>query len=113
MEVEVIQQKPVLSKFLGDTSMTKVIEFLIRNPGKEFTVSEIANGAGIGRTTLWEGNLLIKMIDVGLVTKTREIGSAKLFKLNTKSQTTRKLLDLYHIFGGNRNVYGKIRKADR
>jgi len=67
-------------KVLGDTPKIRVLEFLIEGRELDYSISDIAEGAEIGRTTLfriWED-----LVKTQMITPTRQIGNAKLYKLN-------------------------------
>jgi len=59
----------------------------------DYSISDIAEGAGIGRTTLlriWDD-----FVELGIVKPTRVIGNAKLYKLNMENAFVRKMVDLF------------------
>ena len=78
---------------LGDTPKIRVLEFLIEGRELDYSISDIAEGAEIGRTTLFR--IFDDLIKSGIVVPTRQIGNAKLFKLNTKSQFAKKMIELF------------------
>lgn len=70
----------------------KVLDFLIDNIGFDYSKTEIAEGAGISRTTLfsvWDG-----LGRNELVAFTRNVGRAKMFRLNMESEVAKKLVEL-------------------
>ncbi len=78
---------------LGDTPKIKVLEFLIEGRELDYHISDIAEGAGIGRTTLfriWED-----LIRTKIIVSTRHIGNAKLYKLNQNSVFVKKMIELF------------------
>ncbi len=80
-------------KSLGDTPKIRVLEFLIEGRELDYSISDIAEGAKIGRTTLfriWED-----LIKNNIITPTRQIGNAKLFKLNLNNQFIKKLVEVF------------------
>jgi DNA-binding transcriptional ArsR family regulator len=77
---------------LGDTPKTRVQDFLIENKGMDYSKGEIARGARISRTTLF--NIWEEIESMGLVTETRRYARAKLYKLNVNSEVVKKLIDL-------------------
>ena len=82
-------------KALGDTPKIKVLEFLIEGRELDYSISDIAEGAEIGRTTLfriWED-----LIKTQMITPTRQIGNAKLYKLNLKSIFAKKLTEIFDV----------------
>jgi DNA-binding transcriptional ArsR family regulator len=70
----------------------RILDFLMDNKAYDYSKTDIAKGAGISRTTLssaWK-NLEIN----GLVSETREVGRAKMYKLNLKSPVVLKFIEL-------------------
>ena len=83
----------IFTKTIGNTPKIKVLEFLIEGRELDYSVSDIAEGAGIGRTTLfriWED-----LISSKIIIPTREIGNAKLFKLNQNNHFVKKIIELF------------------
>lgn len=81
------------TKAVGDTPKIKVLEFLIEGRELDYSISDIAEGAGIGRTTLFR--IWDDFVELGIVKNTRNIGNAKLYKLNTANPFVRKFVDLF------------------
>lgn len=78
---------------LGDTPKIRVLEFLIEGRELDYHISDIAEGAEIGRTTLfriWED-----LIKSGIIVPTRQIGNAKLYKLNKESFFVKKIIEIF------------------
>lgn len=85
--------KTLFRKTLGDTPKIRVFEFLIEGRELDYSISDIAEGADIGRTTLfriWEDLLKTQMI-----IPTRQIGNAKLYKLNLDNIFVKKLTEIF------------------
>lgn len=83
----------IFRETLGDTPVIRVLDFLIEGRGLDYSLSDITENSNIGWTTLhriWD-----KMLKVGLVKPTREIGRAKLFKLNEDNPAVKELIKLY------------------
>ena len=83
----------IFTRAIGNTPKIKVLEFLIEGRELDYSISDIAEGAGIGRTTLlriWDD-----FVELGIVKNTRNIGNAKLYKLNITSPFVRKFVDLF------------------
>jgi hypothetical protein len=100
-----LMQKPkfVFDKIAKGSLVMQVVDFLIQNPDKDFTISEISDGAEVGRTTLWDG-LLDFMLNEGLIIKTRTIGNAKLYRLNINDEKVKALIKLHKLLGEKQNV---------
>ncbi|MBI2658199.1 hypothetical protein HYX08_05905 [Candidatus Woesearchaeota archaeon] len=82
-----------LVKIFDNTPKIKVLEFLIEGRELDYSISDIAEGAGIGRTTLFR--IWSDFVELGIIKPTRNIGNAKLYKLNTSSPFVRKMIDLF------------------
>jgi len=87
---------------LGDTPKIRVLEFLIEGRELDYSISDIAEGAEIGRTTLFR--IFDDLLRTEIIVPTREIGNAKLFKLNMKSPFVKKLVSVFDeiIFSRNK-----------
>ncbi len=78
---------------LGDSPTIRVLELFIEGRGLDYSLTDIAEGANVGWTTLHR--LLPGLIDAGLVKQTRTIGRAKLYRLNLDSKAARQLVKLF------------------
>lgn len=70
----------------------RILDFFLDNPGSDFSKTEIAAGAEISRSTLFA--IWPKLQSLELVIMTREIGHARMFRLNKKSPIVKKLVEL-------------------
>ena len=80
-------------EIFGDTPKIRVLEYLLEGRGLDHSIGDIAEGAGINRVTLfrmWEDLEKSKII-----THTRNIGNAKLYKLNSNNDYTLILIDVF------------------
>lgn len=80
-------------KALGDTPQIRVLEFLIEGRELDYSISDIAEGAEIGRTTLFR--IFEDLLENQIIVPTREIGNAKLFKLNINSKFVKKMVEIF------------------
>ena len=83
----------ILTKALDKTPKIKVLEFLIEGRELDYSISDIAEGARIGRTTLFR--TWNDFVELGIVKHTRDIGNAKLYKLNLANPFVKKMVDLF------------------
>ena len=79
--------------FLGDNPNTRLLEFLITGREFDYSLTDLAKNSGIGWSTLHR--ILPRIIKQKIVVQTREIGRAKLFKLNQKNEEVKKLIEIY------------------
>mgnify|MGYP001560456806 CR=1 FL=1 len=87
-----MESKSLFIEFMGDSPQIKVLDFLLTEKNIDFSISDLARNSKIGRATLYRvwGDLIKNK----LIIKTREIGKAKLYKLNTKNPFVEKLIEL-------------------
>jgi|SRR3989338_6004208 len=100
-------EETIFRKTLGNSPVIRVLDFLIEGRGLDYSLSDIAENSSIGWTTLhriW-GNLL----KMKIVVPTREIGNAKLFKLNEDNPIVKDLVRLHDtlIYGENEKYLSK------
>mgnify|MGYP001562704401 FL=1 len=80
-------------RYLGDTPVTRILDFLITGRDFDYSLSDIARNAGIGWVTLYR--IWPKFIANKIAVHTRDIGKAKLFQLNKKNAIVQNLVRLY------------------
>ena len=88
-----MEDTTIFRETLGDTPVIRVLDFLIEGRGLDYSLSDIAENSNIGWTTLhriWAG-----LLKTGMVKPTREIGRAKLFKLNEENPAVKELTKFY------------------
>ena len=101
-----MKEETLFRKVIGDTPKTRVLEFLIEGRELDYSISDIAEGAEIGRTTLFR--LWPDFIKIGLVLHTRDIGNAKLYRINTGNPYVEKLVELFDTV-----VLGHLRRKNK
>ena len=88
------QDEPTIFRELfGDTSKVRVLEYLLEGRELDHSIGDIAEGAGINRVTLFR--LWPEIEKSELVVHTRNIGNAKLFKLNMKNPYVKNLIEMF------------------
>ncbi len=88
-----MKQESIFVEYFGDSPLVRMMNFLILGKDFDYSMTEIAEGAGVGWTSFtraWK-----KLVSKKVVTPTRTIGKAKLFKLNTADPTIKKLVQLH------------------
>lgn len=97
-----MEEQTLFVKVLGAYPIIKVLDFLIMFQEFDYSLSDICKNAGVGWSTLhrfWP-----KLEEYGLVKKTREVGNANMYKLDTKNEIVKQLIQLDLIicekFGG-------------
>jgi len=88
-----MKETTIFREALGDSPVIRVLDFLIEGRGLDYSLSDIAENSNIGWTTLHR--IWGRLLKLEIVKPTREIGRAKLFKLNEESPAVKELIKLY------------------
>ena len=89
----------------GESPFIKIIDFLLDNYIFDFTKSDIARETGISRVTLDKFfNILIKQ---GIIFKTKKIGMAEIYRLNTNSEIVKAINNLEMVMIKNKYLKQK------
>ena len=86
-------EESIFINVLGDTPKIRILNYLIKYRGLDYSMSDIARNSGVGWATLsrlWDGFIKLK-----IVVPTREIGKAKLFKINEDNPAVLELIEVY------------------
>jgi DNA-binding transcriptional ArsR family regulator len=81
-----------LKAFGIKSPVLRILDFLMDNKAYDYSKTDIAKGSGISRTTL--SSAWVNLERNGLVKETREVGRAKMYKLNLDSPVVRKFIEL-------------------
>ena len=76
----------------GNSPIVKVIDFFLDNREFDYSLTDIAKNSDIGWSTLHQ--FWSNFVKLGIVTKTRKIGRAELYKLNSNSPLVKKLIEI-------------------
>ena len=90
-----MEEKSVFVEYFGDYPLIRVLDFLIEGREMDYSMTEIAKNAGVGWTAflgLWP-----QLVEKKIVSFTRKIGNAKLFRLNAKNLWVKELLKMDQI----------------
>src|SRR3989344_9707931 len=79
-------------EFMGDSPTIRVLDYLLTERELDFSITDIAKNAGIGRTTLYR--IWDDVIKNEIIFATRIIGKAKLYKLNKDNFKIKKLIEI-------------------
>ncbi|MBI2106873.1 hypothetical protein HYT57_02710 [Candidatus Woesearchaeota archaeon] len=85
--------KSLFIEFMGDSPHVRIIDYLLTMGELDFSITDMAENAGVGRATLYR--IWSNLIKYEIITHTRDIGKAKLFKLNTENKKIQKLKEIY------------------
>lgn len=87
-----MSEESIFLDHVGDTPRMRVLQYFIEGRDFDYTLTDLLN-AGVSWGTL--NQLLPKLLELGIVTKTRKIGRATLYKINQNNLTAKQLIALY------------------
>ena len=80
-------------EIFGDTPKIRVLEYLLEGRELDHSIGDIAEGSGINRVTLFR--MWDDLEKSEIILHTRNIGNAKLYKLNTDNVRVIMLVELF------------------
>lgn len=84
------ESKSIFVEYFGSSPYVKVLDFLIDGQEFDYSMTEIARGAGVGWsafTRIWK-----QLLEKEIIVATRTIGNAKLFGVNRKNPSVLRLI---------------------
>ena len=87
-------EKSAFLELVGDTPFTRLLDFFITGRNFDYTLTDLSKKAGVSWTTL--NRIFPKLLERGMVVKVRQVGMAKLYKLNMDNMLVLKMVDLYN-----------------
>lgn len=86
------EEKSSFVKLFGDYPAIRVIDFLLTFREFDYPLTEIAENSGVAWSTIHA--FFPEFVQLGIVKETRQIGRAKLYKLNIVSPIVKELISL-------------------
>jgi len=86
------EDKSLFVEFFGDYPIIRVLDFLIENDIFDYSKKDIGRNANVSWNTLerfWSN-----MEETGVVTFTRKVGKAQMYKINKKNPVVKQLIEL-------------------
>ena len=80
----------MLADIFESAEFVRVIDFLLDDPDRDYTKSEIAEGASVSRPTVYKIWDRLEML--GVLKSVRKLGRIELYKVNRESPVVRSLL---------------------
>jgi len=90
MSIEV--KKSIFLETFGESPLIKVLDFFLTYPSFDYSKTQVADEVGISRITIeriWK-----ELIKKEIIVKTRSIGRAELYKLNTGNPRVKILMKI-------------------
>lgn len=86
------ENKSIFLECFGDTPQLRVFDFLIENYFFDFPMTEIARGANVSYNSL--KIFFPKLIETGILVKTRRVGKSDYYKFNMDNTFAQNLVKL-------------------
>tara|TARA_Y100000310_G_C20302817_1_gene632620 strand:- start:249 stop:575 length:327 start_codon:yes stop_codon:yes gene_type:complete len=86
-------EKTLFVKFLGDSPKIRVMDMLITGRELDYSISDIAEQAGIGRATFYR--MMDELLKNKILLQTRKFGNIQLYTINLKNEFVKGLVELY------------------
>jgi hypothetical protein len=87
-----MEEQSLFIAFIGDSPTARVFDYLMTERDLDFSITDIAKNAKIGRATLYR--IWDNLIQYKIILPTRKIGKAKLFQLNVEDPKIKKLIEI-------------------
>ncbi len=101
-----MEEESVFIKLLGDYPLIRVLNYLLIYRDLDYSLTDIAEGSEVAWSTL---NLLWpKLEEMKIVKHTRDVGKAKMYKLNKESLLVKELISFADNLVWNKNKKQKI-----
>ena len=87
-----MKEESIFLEHVGDSPRMRILQYLIEGREFDYTLTDLLN-AKVSWGTL--NNLMPKLLELGMVLKTRKIGRATLYKINQNNVAVKELIRLY------------------
>ena len=87
-----MKEESIFLEVVGDSPRMRILQYLIEGRNFDYTLTDMLN-SNVSWGTL--NSEFSKLVKLGIVIKVREVGRAKLYKINSENLIAKKLMDLY------------------
>lgn len=87
-----MKEESIFLDHVGDSPRMRILQYFIEGRDFDYTLTDLLN-AGVSWGTL--NSLVPKLLDLGIVVKTRKIGRATLYRINQENVAVKQLIELY------------------
>ncbi len=85
-----MSEKSFFIEYFGDLPRIRIIDFLMDNLVYDYSLVEIAKGAGVAYTTLID--IFPDLIRKNIVKETRKVGKSRMYQLNRENPAVKVML---------------------
>ena len=90
-----MKEQTAFLEIFGISPIIRVIDFLITYREFDYSLTDIARETEVGWNTLH--SFFFVLAEKGIVKETRQVGRAKLYKLDTDNPITKKIIELNNL----------------
>jgi len=87
-----MKEESIFLDYVGDNPRMRILQYMIEGRDFDYTLTDMLN-AGVSWGTL--NTLVPKLVELGILAKTRKIGRATLYKINENNVGVKQLIELY------------------
>ncbi len=87
-----MKEESIFLDVVGDSPRMRILQYFIEGRDFDYTLTDLLN-SGVSWGTLHTE--FPKLLEHGIIVKVREVGRAKLYKINKENSTAKKMIDLY------------------
>ncbi|MBI2135615.1 winged helix-turn-helix transcriptional regulator [Candidatus Woesearchaeota archaeon] len=88
-----MEETTLFVKFLGDSPKIRVLDMLITGRELEYSISDIAEQAKIGRATFYR--MIDELLKNKIILPAKKFGNMQLYRLNLDNEFIKALIKLY------------------
>ena len=86
-------KESIFLEVVGDSPVMRLLQYLIEGRHFDYTLTDLARNAGVSWATLYA--IFPKLLKYEVIKKVREVGKAKLYKINEENEIARYFINLY------------------
>jgi DNA-binding transcriptional ArsR family regulator len=86
-----VDHRSLLTRALGDSPKLRIVDYLLDYKLNDFTKKEIVEALGMSKLTFYK--YFKDLVELGLVTPSRKIGRATLYKINLENPIVKMIID--------------------
>ncbi len=90
-----MENRTAFIEAFGSSPLIRVLDFLMTYREFDYSLTDIAKESGVGWNTLH--SFFFTLVEKGIIKETRQVGRAKLYKLNTDSLIAKKLIEINNL----------------
>ena len=92
VQTEAYAENSALTVLLGESPKVKILAAFLSEPERDLNLSDVARLAGVARNTVYRH--IDDLLSLGVVVKTRDVGSSTMYQINQDSDMAEKLASI-------------------